>query len=83
MSQLKIKALRAKYEAQKLEALATIDVYMNNAVGVGEHPGIIDVLDEQIRKVDEANSLINLVDSLFSIGSIADVSEETQSPEAK
>ena len=40
MSQLKVKALRAKYEAQKLEALATIDVYMNNAVGVGEHPGI-------------------------------------------
>lgn len=83
MSQLKIKALRAKYEAQKLEALATIDVYMNNAVGVGEHSRILDVLDEQIRKVDEANSLINLVDSLFSIGSSTDVSEETQSPVAK
>lgn len=83
MSQLKIKALRAKYEAQKLEALATIDVYMNNSVGVGEHPGILDVLDEQIRKVDEANSLINLVDSLFSIGSNANWKEETQSPEAK
>lgn len=67
MSQLKVKALRAKYEAQKLEALATIDVYMNNAVGVGEHPGILDVLDEQLRKVDEANSLISIVDSLFSV----------------
>lgn len=66
MSQLKIKALRARYEAQKLEALAVIDVYMNNAVGVGEHPGIVDVLDEQLRKVDDANSLINLVDSLFT-----------------
>lgn len=69
MSQLKIKALRARYEAQKLEALATIDVYMNNAVGVGEHPGIIDVLDEQLRKVEEANSLISLVDNLFSTAS--------------
>lgn len=69
MSQLKIKALKAKYEAQKLEALATIDVYMNNAVGVGEHPGIIDVLDEQLRKVEEANSLISLVDNLFSTAS--------------
>ncbi len=78
MSQLKIKALRAKYEAQKLEALATIDVYMNNAVGVGEHPGILDVLDEQLRKVDEANSLISIVDSLFSVEP-----KEIQSTEAK
>ncbi len=66
MSQLKIKALKARYEAQKLEALAIIDVYMNNAVGVGEHPGIIEILDEQLRKVDDANSLIKLVDNLFS-----------------
>jgi hypothetical protein len=76
MSQLKINALRARYEAQKLEALATIDVYMNNAVGVGEHPGIIDILDEQLRKVEEANSLISLVDNLFS--TVKPVVEETK-----
>lgn len=83
MSQLKVKALRAKYEAQKLEALATIDVYMNNAVGVGEHPGILDVLDEQLRKVDEANSLISLVDNLFSIGSSNELTEEPRQAETK
>ena len=83
MSQLKVKALRAKYEAQKLEAIATIDVYMNNAVGVGEHPGILDVLDEQLRKVDEANSLISLVDNLFSIGSNNELVEEPRQTDTK
>ena len=31
---LKIQALRAKYEAQKLEALATLEVYIKNSVGI-------------------------------------------------
>ena len=38
---LKVEALRLKYEAQKLEALATLEVYMKNSAGIGEHPQIL------------------------------------------
>jgi hypothetical protein len=31
-------ALEAKYKAQMLEAKATLSIYFNNSVGIGEHP---------------------------------------------
>ena len=33
-----INALRKKYEADMEAALATIDIYLANSVGIGEHP---------------------------------------------
>lgn len=67
MSELKLKALKARYTAQKLSALATIEVYMSNSVGIGEHPQIIDELDKLVREVDEAEGLLKTVDSIFKI----------------
>jgi hypothetical protein len=67
MSELKLKALRARYNAERLEALATIEVYMSNSVGIGEHPQIIDELDKLVRKVDEAEGLLKTLDSTFKV----------------
>ena len=58
---LKIQALRAKYEAQKLEALATLEVYIKNSVGIGEHP---QQLEEMDKKLDELASAQDKLDSL-------------------
>ena len=65
MSSLKVEALFARYEAQKKEALATMEVYFGNSVGIGEHPQIIDEMDKLVRKVDEANGLIATLEVLF------------------
>ena len=67
MSELKLKALKARYSAQRLEALATIEVYMSNSVGIGEHPQIIDEIDKLVRSVDEAEGLLNTLDSIFKV----------------
>lgn len=67
MSELKLKALKARYSAQRLEALATIEVYMSNSVGIGEHPQIIDEIDNLVRKVDEADGLLKTLDSIFKV----------------
>ena len=64
MSSLKVEALFARYEAQKKEALATMEVYFGNSVGIGEHPQIIDEMDKLVRKVDEANGLIATLEVL-------------------
>ena len=33
-----LEALEKKYEAEIAEADATINIYLNNSVGIGEHP---------------------------------------------
>ncbi len=41
-----IKAMRKKYEADMESALATIDIYLTNSVGIGEHPQHIEEIDK-------------------------------------
>ena len=41
-----INALRKKYEADMESALATIDIYLTNSVGIGEHPQHIEEIDK-------------------------------------
>jgi len=62
---LKIKALRAKYQAQKLEALATLEVYMTNAVRIGEHPQVIEEMDKQVRIIADAEGCLQILDTVF------------------
>jgi predicted transcriptional regulator len=47
-------ALESRYEAQVLEANATIKIYLENSVGIGEHPQHIDEIDKQLQKISEA-----------------------------
>ena len=47
---LKVDALRAKYQAEKLEAIATLEVYVKNAAGIGEHPQIIEEMATLVEK---------------------------------
>ena len=50
-----IDALEARYEAQVAEAHATIKIYLENPVGIGEHPQHIDEIDKQLQKIAEAD----------------------------
>jgi hypothetical protein len=38
-------ALKAKYEAQIMEAKANLENYLDNKVGVAEHPNIVESAD--------------------------------------
>ena len=44
-------ALEKKYDAEIAEADATIKVYLENPVGIGEHPQIVEEVDKQIAKI--------------------------------
>ena len=59
-------ALRKRYEAQKAEGLANIDVYMQNPVGIGEHSDITDAIAEQISKVAEADDALLVLEENFN-----------------
>jgi hypothetical protein len=55
------RALEAKYQAQIEENLAVLDLYLNNSVGVGEHPGVIDVMDEKLGLIEDARSKLEIL----------------------
>ena len=54
MRQAIIEALEKRYEAQIAEADATLKIYLENSVGIGEHPQHLDECDKLIAKVAEA-----------------------------
>lgn len=62
---LKVDALRAKYIAMRLEAVATLEIYTKNAVGIGEHPQVIEEMDKLIRTIADANGYLEALDKIF------------------
>ena len=50
-----IEALEKRYEAQLAEADATLKIYLENSVGIGEHPQHIDEIDKQLQKIADAS----------------------------
>ena len=49
-----LEALRQRYEAHIAEAHATINIYLTNSVGIGEHPQHLEEIDKQLAKIVEA-----------------------------
>ena len=47
-------ALVKKYEAEVEECLATLKVYMNKSVGIGEHSDLLTELDKYVSKLAAA-----------------------------
>ena len=54
MKRALIDALQAKYEAEIAEADATINIYLTNSVGIGEHPQHLDEIDKQLAIITDA-----------------------------
>ena len=67
MSSLKYEALIKRYEADVAEAKAILEVYFSNAVGVGEHPQIIDEMDKQVEKLADAQGRLEILMALVSV----------------
>ena len=56
-----LKALEDKYTAQISEADATIKIYLENSVGIGEHPQHIEECDKLIGKIAEAEDKLQIL----------------------
>ena len=57
-----LNALEAKYEAQIAEADATINIYLNNSVCIGEHPQHIEEVDKQLQKISDAQEKLDALE---------------------
>ena len=56
-----IEALEKRYEAQLAESYATLKIYLENSVGIGEHPQHVDECDKLIAKVAEAEEKLRVL----------------------
>ena len=54
MREMFIEALTKKYEADISVAKATISVYMDKSVGIGEHPQFVHEIDKQLEAISTA-----------------------------
>ena len=55
-------ALEARYEAQVAEAHATIKIYLENSVGIGEHPQHLEEVNKQIDRIANAKEKLEVLD---------------------
>lgn len=60
----KLEAAKKYYEGIAAEAEVTIDLYLNNSVGIGEHPGVMEELRSQISRLSEAREGIDTIITL-------------------
>ena len=61
MNRAILKALEDKYNAQISEADATIHIYLNNSVGIGEHPQHIEEVDKLVEKIANAEEKLKIL----------------------
>ena len=57
-----LNALRAKYEAEIAEADATANIYLDNSVGIGEHPQHIDEVNKLVDKIAQAKEKLAVLE---------------------
>ena len=57
-----LQALEDRYNAQISEADATLKIYMEQSVGIGEHPQHIDEVNKLIDKIAQAKEKLGVLD---------------------
>ena len=68
MSNKLLQAALSKYEANRDEALAVLDVYLNNSVGIGEHSNLLEEVTKWTETLTEAEENIETLNRHFNNG---------------
>ena len=54
-----IDALEKKYEAKMSLAEANLKVLLENPVGVGDHPDIVETIDKEMQNITKAKEMLD------------------------
>ena len=71
-------AAKAKYEAEIVECIATLEIYFTNAVAIGEHPDLLAEVDKYLDMLEDAQGKLNALESHFSSKSESQLLQEQQ-----
>ena len=65
IAQQLLRATLSKFETQRQEALAVLDLYLHNAVGIGDHSNIVSELASATTSLAEAEEAISALQRHF------------------
>jgi hypothetical protein len=65
INKLMYESLTRKYESEILEARATLMIYMNNSVGIGEHPQHLEEMDKFVEKLTNAQDKLTTLEEFY------------------
>jgi hypothetical protein len=65
ISEKMYEALTLKYRSEMAEAEATLLIYFNNPVGIGEHPQHLEEMDKFIEKMTNAKDKLEMLETVY------------------
>lgn len=78
LENLKLRALKSRYNAQKDNAFAILEIYLTNSVGIGEHPQIMDEIDKLIRSIADADGCLDVLSKYIEVDSQNDITDQNE-----
>ena len=64
--ELLVEALKNRFEADRTSAVATLQVYLDSAAGIGEHPQIVDEMAKQVEILAAAEDNLEVLERNFN-----------------
>ena len=61
MKRALLDALEKRFEAELAEADATVKIYLENSVGIGEHPQHLEEIDKLLTKIANAEHKLEII----------------------
>ena len=65
MKQKMLDALRLRYEADYKQSKLTLDIYLKNAVGIGEHPQHFEEMDKLVESMTAARDKLEVLNEEY------------------
>ena len=65
MREMLIQAVRAHASGHIQKHKANVEVFLTNAVGVGEHPDVIDSIEKELDEIARYNDQVEMIDKYF------------------
>ena len=65
ISEKMYEALTLKYRSEIAESEATLLIYFNNSVGIGEHPQHLEEMDKMVEKMTNAKDKLEMLETIY------------------
>jgi hypothetical protein len=65
ISEKMYEALTLKYRSEMAEAEATLLIYFNNPVGIGEHPQHLEEMDKFVERMTNAKDKLDMLSTVY------------------
>jgi len=66
MKNILLNAVRKHAEGHIAKHKANVEVYLNSVTGIGEHPDIIQAIEDELKQIGHYHEQLEVLDTYFS-----------------